>query len=309
MQIFACFAARIVVNLLSRHLHLNLMKYQTLSLALAALVAFTPAYAQSSRRATRGGGAAPAAAAEVNEPKTGVRFVICAPTGGKLPSPLYYKAGTTKGVTTYKKATISGRIPTQRIKPEAGVIRFYDQDPTPPADATTGNRRAPKAAPAELPKPVMEVSVPASAGSKSLCIVIPGETPSKAKTFFLNEDDFPTKGVHLINLSPRPVSIYTSTTNDLSKAKENKIGPYKEKEGISSSNSWHFTSGKHGEQVSFRITTRQTTKGTDGKNKSTEVNVRMGKFPYSENQGQVNIIVKDGKGDRLKLMSIQMSKD
>ena len=102
------------------------MKYQTLSLALAALLALTPAYAQSSRgnRATRG---AAAAAAEEAAPKSGVRFVICAPNGGKLPSPLYYQSGKDED----KQARISGRIPSQRIKPIAGVISFYDQNPAP----------------------------------------------------------------------------------------------------------------------------------------------------------------------------------
>ncbi len=287
------------------------MKYQTLSLALAALLALTPAYAQSSRRTARGGGASPAAAAEVEAPKTGVRFVICAPTGGKLPNPLYYKAGTSKGVTTYKKATISGRIPTQRIKPEGGVIKFYDQDPTPSAEETSGTRRPAKPAATALPEPVMVVQVPASAGSKSLCIVMPGETPAKSMTFFLNEEEFPTKGVHIINLSRRPVSIYTSTKNDLANAKAEKVGPYsKDKATIGNHNSWHFTSGKHGDQVAFRITTGQVkVDKKTGKKTSQEVNVRMGKFTYSERQGQVNVLVNDGKSDRLKLMSIQMSED
>lgn len=286
------------------------MKYQTLSLALAALLALTPAYAQSSRRTARGGGASPAAAAE-EAPKSGVRFVICAPTGGKLPSPLYYKAGTSKGVATYKKATISGRIPTQRIKPEGGVIKFYDQDPTPSADETSGARRPAKPADTALPEPVMVVEVPASAGSKSLCVVMPGDTPAKSKTFFLSEDEFPTKGVHIINLSRRPVSIYTSTTNDLANAKPEKIGPYnKDKATVGNHNSWHFTSGQHGDQVAFRITTVQVREDKKtGKKTSLEVGLRTGKFTYSERQGQVNVIVNDGKSDHLKLMTIQMSKD
>jgi hypothetical protein len=44
-----------------------------------------------------------------------------------------------------------------------------------------------------------------------------------------------------------------------------------------------------------------------GKKTTTESNVRMGKFLVSERQSQINIIVKDGNRDALKLISIQMS--
>ena len=279
------------------------MKYQTLSLALAALLALTPAYAQSSRgnRATRG--AAPAAAEEA-APKSGVRFVICAPNGGKLPSPLYYQSGKDE----YKQARISGRIPTQRIKPIAGVISFYDQDPA-PAAAEGADKKKGAAAAAKKPeiKPVMTINVPASAGSKSVCIVVPGETPAKAQTFFLNESDFPSKGVHLINLSPRPVTVSVSAKGDFTDAREKKVAPFRRDEGISDKNSWHFTGGSHGEQVAFRITHRQTKK-VGGKEVAQEVPLKMGKFLVSDRQSQINVVVKAGE-DNLKLMSIQVAND
>ena len=280
------------------------MKYQTLSLALAALLALTPAYAQSSRgnRATRGGAAA-AAAAEEAAPKSGVRFVICAPNGGKLPSPLYYQSGKDE----YKQARISGRIPTQRIKPIAGVISFYDQNPAPVAESA--DKKKGSAATAKKPeiKPIMTITVPASAGSKSVCIVVPGDTPAKAQTFFLNESDFPTKGVHLINLSPRPVTVSTSVKGDFTDAREKKVAPFRREEGVSDKNSWHFTGGNHGDQVAFRITHRQSKK-VGGKEVAKDVPLKMGKFLVSDRQSQINVVVKAGE-DNLKLMSIQVAND
>ncbi|MDO5464473.1 MAG: hypothetical protein Q4F40_06025 [Akkermansia sp.] len=278
------------------------MKYQTLSLALAALIALTPAYAQSSRgnRATRG---AAAAAAEEVAPKSGVRFVICAPNGGKLPSPLYYQSGKDE----YKQVRISGRIPTQRIKPIAGVISFYDQNPAPAADAADKKKGTAAAAKKPEIKPVMTINVPAGAGSKSVCIVVPGDTPAKAQTFFLNEADFPSKGVHLINLSPRPVTVSVSAKGDFTDAREKKVAPFRRDEGVNDKNSWHFTGGAHGDQVAFRITHRQSKK-VGGKEVVKEVPLKMGKFLVSERQSQINVVVKAG-GDNLKLMSIQVAND
>ena len=284
------------------------MKHQTLSLVLAALLAFTPAYAQSTRRATRGGATA-AAKADEAAPKNGVRFVIVSATGGKLPSPLFYKASK----DTYKKVSISSRIPTPRIRPEAGVINFYDEDPTPAPASTSNNRRGAKPEAKELPKPVLSFQVPQSAGSKSLCIVVPGEKPSDAKTFFLNEEIFPAKGVHLINLSPRSVVIYTTTkaNGDLTGVKGEKVGPYRAKDGITGDNSWHDKKGDPSDeakrQVAFRITTMLPAK--NGKGGNVETTVRMGKFVVSDRQGQINFIVKDGAKDSLKLLSVQMAAD
>ena len=281
------------------------MKYQTLSLTLAALLAFAPAYAQSSRGARAARGAAAAAAGEEAEaPKTGVRFVICAPEGGKLPSPLYYQSGKNE----YKKARISGRIPTQRIKPIAGTIVFYDQDPTPPAtDGKTKGSADKATAPKEAPKPYLTINIPNTIGSKAVCILIPGETPAKTQVFFLDEAEFPSKGVHLINLSPRPVTISTSTKGDFSDAKSVKVGPFRRDEGVSDKNSWHFTSGNHGDQVAFRITYRQTRK-VSGKESAIEAPLKMGKFLISDRQSQINVVVKTG-ADTLKLMSIQVAND
>ncbi len=291
-----------MVNSGSKILHKIIMKYQALSLALGALLALSPAFAQSTRSARGARGAAAAATEEAAAPKSGVRFVICAPSGGKLPSPLYYQAGQKE----YKQVRISGRIPSQRIKPIAGVINFYDQDPAPAADDSKKGKNAKAEARTDI-KPVMTINVPSSAGSKSVCIVIPGDTPAKSQTFFLNEEAFPSKGVHLINLSPSPVTVSVSGKGDFTDAKEKKVAPFRRDEGVSDKNSWHFTSGNHGDQVAFRITYRQAKK-VAGKDVVREVPLKMGKFLVSDRQSQINVVVKAGN-DTLKLMSIQVAND
>lgn len=284
------------------------MKYLSLSLILTALLAFTPVFAQSSRTNRAARGAAAAAAAQ-EEPNTGVRFVICAPNGGSLPNPLYYQSGE-----EFKRVRISSRVPSQRIRPIGGEIKFYDKDPA--AEAAQDQGDAPAARPARtarparrgqqaaaaLPEPYLTVTVPQTAGSKSICIVIPTDNPRAPQTFFLNEAQFPAKGVHVINLSPRPLIVQTSTSGNFSDIQNSSIGVFKRNEGITDSNSWHYTSGSHGDQVSFRLCTRQN-RQTNGRNNATLVPFKSGKFIVSERQSQINVVVESG--NTLKLISIQ----
>lgn len=284
------------------------MKYLSLSLILTALLAFTPVFAQSSRTNRAARGAAAAAAAQ-EEPNTGVRFVICAPNGGSLPNPLYYQSGE-----EFKRVRISSRVPSQRIRPIGGEIKFYDKDPaaeaaqdqgdTPaarPARTARPARRGQQAA-AALPEPYLTVNVPQTAGSKSICIVIPTDNPRAPQTFFLNEAQFPAKGVHVINLSPRPLIVQTSTSGNFSDIQNAPIGVFKRNEGVTESNSWHYTSGNHGDQVSFRLCTRQN-RQSNGRNSATLVPFKSGKFIVSERQSQINVVVESG--NTLKLISIQ----
>ena len=140
-----------------------------------------------------------------------------------------------------------------------------------------------------------------------MCIVVPGETPAKSQTFFLNESEFPTKGVHLINLAPSPVTVSTSAKGDFSDVSEKKVGPFRRDEGVNDKNSWHFTAGKHGDQIAFRISQRQAKK-VGGKEVVREVPLKMGKFLVSDRQSQINVVVKAG-ADKLQLMSIQVAAD
>lgn len=266
------------------------MRHKTFFLALAALLALCPVQAQTSSPA----------GAEETAPKTGVRFVICSPAGTKLPNPLYYSAGkNSAGQSVYKSVFISGRTPSARIRPEGGKVVFYDEDPTPPTDKNGKPDKTAK--PKDMPNSVLTVGVPGNAGAKSLCIVVPGSSPAKSKTLFINEADFPKKGVHIINLSPAPLQMATSKKGDFSDKKESKIGPYKAGEGVSRSNSWTFTDGDHGDQISFQLTYQKQKNG-----KPVQQNIRRSKFLVSKNQSQINIVVKDPATDTLKLMSVQM---
>ena len=199
------------------------MKVFSILLFCAAVVALLPAQAQGRRSRS----AAPAAAAGAEEaaPKTGVRFVICSPAGVSMPSPLYVRSGK-----EFKTISIGSRTPSARVKPVGGVVEFWDQNPAPAM--AEGDKKAPKAAAEKLPEPIFTVTVPASAGSKSVCILSPNKDVKKTSTLFLNENDFPKKGMHVINLSSFPLQIITSESNDFKDKKESKIGVYRREEGI-----------------------------------------------------------------------------
>lgn len=266
------------------------MKVFSVLLFCAAVVALLPAQAQGRRSRS----AAPAAAAGAEEaaPKTGVRFVICSPTGVTMPSPLYVRSGK-----EFKTISIGSRTPSVRVKPVGGVIEFWDQDPAP--KMAEGDKKAPKPTATKLPEPIFSVTVPASAGSKSVCILSPNKEVKKTNALFLNEGDFPKKGMHIINLSSYPLQIITSESNDFKDKKENKIGVYHREDGICAENSWSFK-GEKGQQVSFILSYYdKATKGFKRMKAST--------FVLSERQSMVNVVVKDTTRNMPKLMPIQIA--
>lgn len=270
----------------------------------AALVAFTPAEAQSRRSKSKRSAAKPAAAAvgaaaeeEEAEAKTGPRFVICSPTGVNMPSPLYVRKG--KGFTTI---SIGSRNPSVRVKPLNGVVDFWDKDPTPAKDDKDKKKGAAgDAAPAadELPEPIFSVKVPGSAGSKSVCILSPNKDVKKTTALFINEADFPRKGMHVINLSSYPLQLITSASADFKDKKTDKIGVYRREDGISAENTWSFK-GEKGQQVSFILSYY------DKKTKKMK-RMRASSFVLSDRQSMINVVVKDQTRDMPKLMPIQIS--
>lgn len=267
------------------------MKVFSALLFCAAVVALLPAQAQGRR--SRAAAPAAAAGAEEAAPKTGVRFVICSPTGVTMPSPLYVRSGK-----EFKTISIGSRTPSIRVKPVGGVIEFWDQDPAPKM-VTDGDKKAPKPTATKLPDPIFSVTVPASAGSKSVCILSPNKEVKKTNALFLNEGDFPRKGMHVINLSSYPLQIITSESNDFKDKKENKIGVYRREDGICAENSWSFK-GEKGQQVSFILSYYdKATKGFKRMKAST--------FVLSERQSMVNIVVKDTTRNMPKLMPIQIA--
>ncbi|MBE6416667.1 MAG: hypothetical protein E7032_09105 [Akkermansiaceae bacterium] len=267
------------------------MKIFSVLLFCAAVVALLPAQAQG-RRSRSAAPAAAAAGDEAAAPKTGVRFVICSPSGVTMPSPLYVRSGK-----EFKTISIGSRTPSVRIKPVGGVIEFWDQDPAP--KMAEGDKKAPKPTATKLPDPIFSVSVPASAGSKSVCILSPNKEVKKTSTLFLNESDFPKKGMHIINLSSYPLQIITSASNDFKDKQESKIGVYRREDGICAENSWSFK-GEKGQQVSFILSYYD--KATKGFKR-----MRASSFILSERQSMVNIVVKDTTRNIPKLMPIQIA--
>lgn len=265
--------------------------FSILLVCAAAAAAFMPAQAQSRRsRAARTVTAATPAAAEAAEPKTGVRFVICSPTGIDFPSPLYVRSGK-----EFKAIHIGARTPSVRVKPVNGAVDFWEENPAPviPDDATAAKK------PVKLPPPVFSVKVPANSGSKTVCILSPNKEVKKTASIFFDEKDFPRKGMHIINLSSYPLQITTWEKEDYSDKKDAKVGVYHREKGICKENSWNFV-GTKGQQVSFILS--YTDKGGKGLKR-----LKASSFVISNRQSVVNIVVKDPGLNRPKLITIQLA--
>lgn len=265
------------------------MKFSAILCLCAAVVAALPLSAQSRSSRTKARSSKPAvtisttaeAGEEVEkEAKTGVRFIMCPVGGAKLPSKLYYKDGK-----EYKSTRIGTRRPSPRMKASNGEVEFWDKDP---AEA--------EAAKEKEPKPVLSIDVPA--GSKMLGIIIPNKDVDKSKTLFLDEKEFPKKGIHIVNLSPYVLKMTLSSKGDFSDKKESHIGPYRGS-GISSENSWNFKGDKSGEQVSFMLAYKKS----DAKGYT---NLKASRFMVTSGQSQINFVVKEPNSERPKLLSTQL---
>lgn len=271
--------------------------FSILFVCAAAAAAFMPAQAQSRRsrsaRTVTTTSATPTAAAEAAEPKTGVRFVVCSPAGIDFPSPLYVRSGK-----EFKAIHIGARTPSPRIKPVNGVVEFWDQNPNPEASA---NDPAATKKPVKLPPAVFSVSVPANAGSKSVCILSPNKEIKKTSTIFFNEKEFPRKGMHVVNLSSFPLIISTWEKSDFSDKKDAQIGVYRREKGICDNNSWKFV-GKSGQRVSFNLAYQD-------KSSKMPKRIKASAFTISGKQSVVNIVVKDPGTNRPKLVVIQYGDD
>lgn len=271
------------------------MKVFSLLLVCAAVAALLPANAQSRRsRATRPASAATSAAAEVVESKTGVRFVICSPADIELPSPLYARVGK-----VYAPVRIGARRPSMRLKPVNGKIDFWDKNPNPAADLealTPGAKKATK-----LPEPLLSVKVPSGTDDKAICILAPNKDPKKTKALFLNEKDFPRGGMHIINLSSFPLVISTWEKDDMSDIKNDKVGFYRQENGICPDNSWTFK-GKKGQQVNLVASYVEKGAKKPRRFKATA-------FSISSKSSNINLVVKDPAQNRPKIISFQAGED
>lgn len=262
------------------------MKIATFVACCAAVLAAAPLHAQS-----RAGSADVAKEAAV--PKSGVRFVICSPTNAQLPSPLYYKSGK-----EFKAVSISGRVPSRRIRPEGGKVEFWDEDPT---EAEAAGKDKEKGGKKKMPEPILSISVPGG-GGKMLCIVVPGKEVSQTQTYFLKESDFPKKGMHIINFSSYPLKMITSEKGDFSDPSEKTIGVFRRDEGISDNNTWSYVSDETGKSVAFALMYKD-------KEAKEFKRLKASMFSISGRQAQINMVVKDAARNTPKLLSIQLVED
>ena len=265
--------------------------FSILLICAAAVAAIMPAEAQSRRR----GSSRPAAAkddAEPKEAKTGIRFVICSADKVDLPSPLFARTGK-----VYSEVRIGARKPSVRLKPTNGVVNFWDKNPNPAADLEAQNPG--KKNETELPEPTMSIRVPAGISNKAICILSPHTDPKKTQAVFLNEQDFPRSGMHIINLTAYPLTLTTWENPDFSDKKESKIGVYRREDGICPNNSWSFK-GEKGQTVAFVLT--YTEKGAKAPKR-----LKASTFVISERQSMINIVVKDPTRNMPKLMPLQIA--
>lgn len=247
-----------------------------------------------------GGGTQTDAAADADESKTGVRFVICSASGGSVPSPLFYEAK--KG--QYRQVRIASRIPSERIRPDARQqICFYDQDPSAgEEEEARGAASRPKRD--EQIKPVMVINVPAGASSKMLCILVPNkENPAEPTAYFASESNLPSRGMHVINMSPYAARISTSAKGDFSDARQGVIRPMAANaRGIAKENMWTYTGGAVDNGVAFMLEYQP-----NARDPKTWQRVKSSRFVYSDRQAQITVLVKDPRGKGVRMLSIQMT--
>ncbi len=279
-----------------------MMKFFPILLICAAVVAFTPAQAQGRRSKRTATAPAPAAApaapagaassATAEAPKSGIRFVICSPSGTTLPSPLYVRSGK-----TFKAISIGSRTPSERVQPVGGAIDFWDKNP----GATAEGDKKPAAASAKVPEPLFSVAVKADVASKAVCILTPAKDLKKIDTTFLNEKDFPKKGLHIINLTSYPLQIITSETGTFKDKKESKIGVRLPEDYTCSKNSWSLK-GNKGQKMGFILSYMD-------KGAKEYKRIKASTFVISDRQSLINLVVTDPTRNAPKLMSIQLAEE
>ncbi len=254
----------------------SLFSLLVLSALVLAPLAIMPAAAQAKQ------------ADENVAPRNGVRFVIVSPTGDSIPSPLYCKQGK-----KFVPVRISGRTPSVRVRPEAGEVRFWKEDPGAAAEEEQGGKKA------KLPEPYMSVKVPGSSSSRTLCILVPSADVARTQSFFVDENDVPLSGMHLINFSPYPLQMVLSKKGDFSDKTVSKVSYFQRSEGISEKNRWSYK-GDNGETLSFMLMYK-TPRDKDFRR------ARSSRFVVSNRQSQITVIVKDASRDGVKMLSIQLT--
>lgn len=265
-------------------------------MALSAFAAM-PMVAQSSSGAKQNAGGTE----EQAEIRNGVRFVVCSAGGGSVPSPLY--AEVKRG--EYRQVRIGSRVPSMRLRRDAKQqICFYDQDPSAgkEEEGKGGIRSAGKKE--EVIEPVMVVQVPTMMAARVLCILVPNkETPTNPTAFFISEENLPSRGMHLVNMSKYKVRMKVSQKGDFSDSKPREIKPLPEKSrSIGKEFMWSFTERTGDQGMAFALEYQPSAKEPE-----TWKLVRSSRFIYSDRQAQITVLVNDPKGTGVKMLSIQMT--
>ena len=245
---------------------------------------------------------------EIDLPKTGIRFVICTTGSGQIPSPLYAKIGK-----EYYPVNISKMMPTPRITPEKGVIKFYDKMPE------KGNK-------AEKLEPVLTINVPErhlSPTTKSLCILQPRKKDdTEPLSFFLKESEFKRGSVHIINFTNNTLEMITDPSGKFEgNEKHEKIAPRVKTRDISPSdaNTWSISMKNpkaqrvdskgqkidyNEEKVSYILRTMPTPANPEGRR------IRASVLLLASDMSQVSIVVDHPRlKDTCSLLSVQFADD
>lgn len=235
---------------------------------------------------------------DVKAPKHGVRFVICSPGGNQaqLPSPLYAKMGK-----DYYPITISQRMPSPRLTPEGGVVKFYASMPS---KTSSGKDKEP---------PVLTVTLPDAyrgSSTKSLCIVQPTKAnDTDPQTFFLKESDFKIGGVYIINFTNSTLEMVTYPPGKSDgEEKRELIKPRMKTHSISvsDSNVWSYMGkSSKGDKVNFVLQALPAVKGVGHAKR-----IRASVLLTNKDLSQINVVVPHPTlKDSYKLLSVQYSND
>ena len=225
-------------------------------------------------------------------PKNGVRFVICSPTDQHVPSPLYVRVGR-----EYLPVVITSRTPTPRLKPDGGVIKFYEK---PPVKKDSNDKTE--------EQPYITVTIPKDSGHKCICIVQPSQKgDTTPKTYFLPESDFKKGGIHVINFTSTPLRMVVDPTGEFDgKEKKFNISPRPKDAGsklsTSDSNVWSYMGKGMSENVSFILQTSPTAQNSEG------TRIRAGVFMTMNDASQISIVVKHPTlPHAFRMLSVQCS--
>lgn len=228
-------------------------------------------------------------------PKNGVRFVICSSGDMQLPSPMYVKVGK-----DYLPVIVSRRMPSPRLAPEGGVVKFYKDKPETVKDA-----KEPKEA------PVLTIAVPqAYCGptTKALCMVQPVGKGDQMRTYFMKESDFKLGGVHVINLTSKKLEIiYDETGNFDGQEKRVSIQPKQSSANVQDitskdRNVWQYSA--KAPRVNFVLQAAPETRGAE------PTRIRSSVFMPNADLSQISIVVESTKRKNVfELHSVQFSKD